>query len=82
MLQHVGEQCKHLIESAADRRARAGQRCLYEVVQLVAALQNSAVWQDHPELSTRCNAAAQVLLLHLIKVCYSQTSAATLRASV
>ena len=77
MLQHVGEQCKHLIESAADSRARAGQRCLYEVVQLVAALQHSAAWQDEPDLGTRCSAAAQVLLLHLVKVCWSPTVAAT-----
>lgn len=76
MLHHIGAHCKRLTEvdptaaaaGAASRGAKA-RTCLQEVVQLVGALQGSAAWGRHTGMRQRCGAAAQVLLLHLVKVC-------------
>ena len=68
MLHHIGSQCKRLTAAAAADRAAAARRCLDEVVRLVSALQASAAWAQDAVLSRRCGAAAQVLLLHLVKV--------------
>lgn len=69
MLHHIGAQCKRLVEAAATDRAATARRCLQEAVQLVSALQASAAWAPNAALSRRCGTAAQVLLLHLVKVC-------------
>lgn len=75
MLHHIGAHCKRLTEAdlgaAAGSASRGGtaRTCLQEVVQLVGALQGSPAWGRHTVLRQRCGAAAQVLLLHLVKVC-------------
>lgn len=69
MLHHISAQCNRLVEAAAADRAATARRCLQEAVQLVSALQASPAWARDAALSRRCGSAAQVLLLHLLKVC-------------